>query len=301
MLVLGDPQPGAFFMLGARVAASYDSAIPKEGVEVYRINQHQDACQHPSREPCSNTDRRTQPFPPAESGTEHVDRTQHVHSVGDRFEVGDATIEVLQRVGNNYRIRVADHSDAEPRYGGRFSDDDDNPHQLSIEAIGTYGITQGCNPPDNTHYCPSDTVARAHMMAFLARALRLETDQDTTSSRFRDVPDDAWYLPYLEGLADMGVVAPYEDGTFRPDEPLTRADMAVLLTRAFPYITPASDPAGVFTDVPPDTPHAAEIEAIHTAGITQGCSTNPLKYCPNDPVPRDQMATFLARTLTNRP
>ena len=53
-------------------------------------------------------------------------------------------------------------------------------------------------------------------------------------SRFSDVPGDAWTLPFLERLADLGVVEPYEDGTFRPYEPLTRFDMAVFLARASP-------------------------------------------------------------------
>jgi hypothetical protein len=38
--------------------------------------------------------------------------------------------------------------------GGTFSDDDGNIHEADIDAIATAGITRGCNPPANTHFCP---------------------------------------------------------------------------------------------------------------------------------------------------
>ena len=188
----------------------------------------------------------------------------------------------------------------EPLFVGRFSDDDGNSHEGNIEKIAELGITLGCNPPDNDRYCPWDDVERAQMMAFLARALGEEGDTSATTSRFSDVPDDAWYLGYLERLADLGVVEPDEDGRFRPYEPLRRVEMAVLLSRAFPHISPVA-PVGVFGDVAVDAPFAAEIEGILAAGITSGCSADPLLYCPNDPVPRAQMASFLARALRGPP
>ena len=39
-----------------------------------------------------------------------------------------------------------------------------------IGRLATAGITKGCNPPSNTKYCPSDSVTRAQMTAFLHRA-----------------------------------------------------------------------------------------------------------------------------------
>src|SRR5690606_15552614 len=50
-------------------------------------------------------------------------------------------------------------------------DDDDSIFESDIEAIAAVGITVGCNPPDNTEYCPERNVTRAEMATFLARAL----------------------------------------------------------------------------------------------------------------------------------
>ena len=80
-----------------------------------------------------------------------------------------------------------------------------------------------------------------------------------------------------------------------PNKPVTRAQMATFLTRALNLETPPQ-PAG-FTDIDPDSVHAPSIEALHAAGITTGCAQQPLQYCPNRPVTRAQMATFLTRAL----
>ena len=183
---------------------------------------------------------------------------------------------------------------------GRFSDDDDSVHQANIEVIADRGITMGCDPTHLDRFCPDREITRAQMMAFLARALGEEGDPEAESS-FADVADDAWYLPYLARLAELGVAEADPDGAFRPLDPLTRADMAVLLTRAFDHIAAAAEPAGVFEDVPADAPHASEVEAILNAGITRGCSNQPMLYCPDDTVTRAQMASFLARALENTP
>lgn len=180
---------------------------------------------------------------------------------------------------------------------GSFSDDDGNIHKISIEHMVRLGITLGCNPPHNDRYCPSDEVSRAQMVAFLARALGESSDGGLTASEFSDVPDDAWYGPYLKRLVDLGVVEGYEDGTFRPHQPVTRLDMAVWLVRALPTVSPVPVPVGVFDDVPADAEHASAVEGVLAAGITRGCSVEPRLYCPSEPILRDQMASFMVRAL----
>lgn len=54
-----------------------------------------------------------------------------------------------------------------------FSDDDGNVFEADINKLATAGITLGCNPPDNTEFCPFDRVTRGQMAAFLVRGIRL--------------------------------------------------------------------------------------------------------------------------------
>ncbi len=55
----------------------------------------------------------------------------------------------------------------------KFTDDNDSIFEGSIDRLAGAGITAGCNPPDNTRYCPHDNVTRGQMASFLSRALGL--------------------------------------------------------------------------------------------------------------------------------
>ena len=73
--------------------------------------------------------------------------------------------------------------------------------------------------------------------------------------------------------------------------------MATFLVRALD-LDPA--PSAGFADTEGNT-HQANIDALAAAGITAGCKTDPLRYCPDQPVTRAQMATFLVRALRITP
>jgi hypothetical protein len=182
--------------------------------------------------------------------------------------------------------------------GGTFTDDDGNIHEGSIEAVAAEGITRGCNPPANTLFCPSSSVTRGQMAAFLARALKLPaTDVDY----FTD-DSDSIFENDINKLAGSGVTKgcnPPANTMFCPDSKVTRGQMAAFLVRAFGYSAGAGsnlfidDDGSVFEN---------DIDKLGTAGITKGCNppTNN-RYCPSSVVLRDQMATFLTRALKLTP
>jgi hypothetical protein len=177
--------------------------------------------------------------------------------------------------------------------GGTFVDDDASVHEPNIEAISAAGITKGCNPPSNDRYCPTDVVTRGAMAAFLARAMGLAPSDedhftDDTGHTFENV---------INSLATAGITKgcnPPDNDHFCPGREMTRGEMAAMLVRAFGYQPGLADH---FID---DADHTFEnvINRLATADITQGC--NPPdndRFCPNDPVGRAEMATFLARAL----
>ena len=69
--------------------------------------------------------------------------------------------------------------------------------------------------------------------------------------------------------------------------------MATFLVRAFDL---EEAPSAGFVDTE-ESVHSANIDALAAAGITAGCKTDPLSYCPDKPVTRAQMATFLHRAI----
>jgi hypothetical protein len=110
---------------------------------------------------------------------------------------------------------------------------------------------------------------------------------------FVDVPGDAIHATAIGRLKDLGVVVGCGSGRYCPAAAVTRAQMASFLQRAF-QLPPG--PTDHFRDVGA-SPHAAAIGAVQAAGITLGCSADGRSYCPNETVPRDQMASFLQRAL----
>ena len=283
MLVLPTDQPGVFETLSVRVRSVYDFGVPAEGVEVYSIDQN--SCSPSVSGGCFGLERRTAPVPPVPS----FSSSEHVFGVGETFTVRGMTITILERIGDSFRVQVEGQAVTE-----RFVDDNGNLHEASIEAIAALGITRGCNPPLVDRFCPATNVTRAEMAAFLIAAIG-EQPLTAFTGAFPDVPAGQWYTGYVERLKEIGITTGNADGTYGPDRPVTRAEMAVFLSRAFEIGLPA--PGTLFDDVPADQWYAQAVEAIRGAGITTGCSAVPSLYCPIDPVKRDQMATFVARAL----
>jgi hypothetical protein len=179
-------------------------------------------------------------------------------------------------------------------YNGTFADDESNVHEPNIEVIAAEGITLGCNPPENSLYCPDDSVTRGAMAAFIARALGLPA---VDGDHFND-DDASTFENAINRVAATGITQgcnPPENTRFCPNRTMTRGEMAAFLARAFDLRAATTD---YFGD---DRGHIFEdaINRLGAAGITLGC--NPpenSKYCPDDPIRRDQMATFLVRAVT---
>ena len=180
--------------------------------------------------------------------------------------------------------------------GGTFIDDNGLSEECYIEAIRAIGITKGCNPPENTRFCPERPVTRAEMASFFVRALSLPA---TDSTPFIDT-DDTVHRASIARLAAAGITKgcnPSEGNTkYCPDRPVTRGEMAAFLSRALGLSTP-NDP-GRFTD-DDDSIFETDISRIAAAGITSGCGET--SYCPDKPMLRRQMAVFLARALGLQP
>jgi hypothetical protein len=99
------------------------------------------------------------------------------------------------------------------------------------------------------------------------------------------------HRPAVYELVAAGVVAGCGDGAFCPDAPVTREQMASFIGRALGL---RPDPSPRFDDVAPTSTHGGFVGALAGAGITEGCAEEG-RYCPTDPVNREQMATFLTR------
>jgi hypothetical protein len=114
---------------------------------------------------------------------------------------------------------------------------------------------------------------------------------------FQDVLPTHWSWPYVEAMFASGITLGCDTTpSYCPDTTATRADIAVFLVRGIHGAGFTPPPAtGVFADVPTTHRAAAYIEQLYHDGITNGCATSPLRYCPDVTVMRADIAPFLVR------
>ena len=173
-----------------------------------------------------------------------------------------------------------------------------------IKAVKDAGITKGCNPPANDKFCPEDVVTRAQMAAFIIRAIEGEPTNYNTNPYFSDVPSSHWAFKYIQRVKERNIAQGYP-GTnlYGPEDNVTREQMAKMLIMGLVSQGKITEPptdycasGSPFTDVDPSNWSCRYIKRLKELGITQGC--NPPandRYCPQNPVTRAQMATFIYR------
>jgi hypothetical protein len=104
--------------------------------------------------------------------------------------------------------------------------------------------------------------------------------------------DGSVHEPDIQAIAAAGITLGCAPDRYCPAQPVRRDEMASFLSRALGLGTLQ---AGPFTDIGL-SPHAGAINAIAAAGITLGCASD--RYCPAQPVRRDEMASFLTRAFS---
>ena len=134
------------------------------------------------------------------------------------------------------------------------------------------------------------------MAVWLVRLLDGIDPPALSRSRFSDV-GSIWYSAHIERLAELKVTSGCTSNPpqYCPDKSVTRGQMATFLVRAF-ELKPAGDFG--FIDIDGHA-HEDNVNALAAAGITAGCEA--FRYCPDKPVTRAQMATFLVRAIKHRP
>ena len=167
-----------------------------------------------------------------------------------------------------------------------------------IETVYRVGVAAGCG---NNNYCPDASVTRAEMAVFLLKSKlgAAYVPPPATGTVFGDVHVGDFAAAWIEDLANRGITAGCGDGTnYCPTGTVTRDQMAVFLLKALygsSHVPPAVN--SVFADVANGNPFEPWIMELYNLGVTGGCNTGPLRYCPTDPNTRGQMAVFLVKTF----
>lgn len=173
--------------------------------------------------------------------------------------------------------------------------------------LGAVCIPVSASEPDNPRpydhegyirpgdkFRPYDAMTRAEMVSLLYRLVDDEKKPETFIGyvwRFNDVPKDSRYRTALMSLDIMGVVKGYEDGTFRPNRPVSRAEFVVLLSRV--HELEAGEKS--FPDVPKTHWAYDAIAAAGAAGWINGYEDGTFR--PNQSVKRIEAVKMINNML----
>ncbi|MBA9027833.1 S8 family peptidase [Peribacillus huizhouensis] len=140
---------------------------------------------------------------------------------------------------------------------------------------------------------PNKLVTRAEAVSMLGRALGYS--QNKSETVFKDVSAQSFASGYIQQAYEKGILQGFPDRTFRPDQNVTRAEMAILLSKAYKLSTSS---ALTFKDVSSNVTGNQAINLIATAGITQGYEDGTFR--PYALMSRSNYAVFLSKANNSK-
>lgn len=169
-----------------------------------------------------------------------------------------------------------------------------------IQAIAAKGIIQGMG---DGSFAPQAKITRAQFAKMLALALELELPEgQARTSGFADVGEDDWYAPFVESAYAYGIIQGRDAQTFAPDAPITRAEMAAMITRGVQLdseeetdVTAGAGVDGVFAD-------SAQIHETLKPGVAYAAEQGLIvgsegSFYPNRDASRAEGAVVIYRML----
>lgn len=146
---------------------------------------------------------------------------------------------------------------------------------------------------------PGANITRAEVATIFFRLLADETRESywSQSSGFTDVASGAWYNNAVSTLTRAGILDGYEDGSFRPNASITRAEFTKIAVSFFKHAGGAS--SNPFNDVPDSAWYAEFVKAAAELGLIDGYEDGTFR--PNAPITRAEACTIVNRTLGRAP
>lgn len=114
-----------------------------------------------------------------------------------------------------------------------------------------------------------------------------------TAIAFADVPQGYWATPFISALSARGIISGFPDGTFKPNQPVTRAEFAVQVQKAF--TKPDRSSTKSFSDVPPGNKWSVAVDQAVKAGFMTGYPDGAFR--PEQDVSRTEAVSAIVKGL----
>lgn len=163
------------------------------------------------------------------------------------------------------------------------------------DSIGQMTEMGAVNGVEKHRFAPDIEVSRAMFVTVLCRLFGAE--DEPYKSVFSDVKDGDWYAPYVNWAAANNIVTGHNDGTFRPNDLLTREQMAAILVRCcekFDFELPDEAGTAGFTDAETVSDWARDaVELVRRSGLMGGRENG--EFDPTGTATRAEMCAVFCR------
>jgi hypothetical protein len=165
------------------------------------------------------------------------------------------------------------------------------------------GVTKWLDTTEHTAYltgyedgtfAPDSNMTRAEV-ATMFYGLLLDKNVPITST-FTDVPEGEWYTTPVNTLASLGMISGYSDGTFRPNDPITRAEFTAM---SMAFANQASSTENKFSDVDQNDWFYPYISSAANYGWVGGYGDGT--FLPNGNITREEAVTIVNNILGRTP
>ena len=167
------------------------------------------------------------------------------------------------------------------------------PSQQDVAPVAPLGPTLPQNPPVGAIVVPPKPIARSTPTPATTKPKAGKAKVGPVI--LSDVPDKYWARPFIVALVDRKIFSDLTDSKFRPDEPMTRAEVARLIQRMSDDKEPIRKPID-FKDVKDKSPVAPAIDHTVKTGYLKGYPNN--EFRPDKNIPRVEVITALASGLS---
>src|SRR4028119_764564 len=165
------------------------------------------------------------------------------------------------------------------------------PSEPDVTPVAPLGQTLRQNPPVGAIVVPPKPIARSTPAPATTKPKAGKAKVGPV--KFSDVPDKYWARPFIVALVDRKIFSDLTDSKFRPDEPMTRAEVARLIQRMSDQ-EPIRKPID-FKDVNDNSPVAPAIDHTVKTGYLKGYPNN--EFRPDKNIPRLEVIAALASGL----
>jgi S-layer homology domain len=149
---------------------------------------------------------------------------------------------------------------------------------------------------DNT-FRPEKTMTREAALKTLVQAFDIPLDV-TSPQHFSDVPPVSPYFVYVEAAYKAGLISGYSDGTFRPEEAITRGALVKMVVQAagWAVVKPAKPTLG---DVDANSPFYPYVETAAAHAILDNIAVARGSFEPGKAATRGESAAMIARSMSS--